>query len=62
MNKQCVMEKSTVVRLRKGSGVADNLACVEWAHWWVVCSAVQASASHMCECAVLSKVFITIAQ
>ena len=30
--------ESTVVGYRKGSGIGDNLACMEWVNWWVVWS------------------------
>ena len=39
VEQQCATEKSTKLGYRKGSGVAGNPACVEWVHWWVVCSA-----------------------
>ena len=43
-------EKSTVVWHRKGSGIGDYLASVEW----VMCNAVQASARGVCKCAVVA--------
>ena len=35
-------EQDRVVGHRKGSGIGDNLACVEWAHWEVMGSARRA--------------------
>ena len=32
------MERSTVVRYRKGSGISDYPNVFVWVHWWVVCS------------------------
>ena len=33
------MKRCTVVVHRSGSGIGDNLTCMEWVHWRVVCSA-----------------------
>ena len=35
---QWACEKSTAVGQRKGSGIGDNLLCVGWVNWWVVCN------------------------
>ena len=37
-------------RAQEKVGIADNLALVEWLHWWVVRSA--GSCHCMCECAM----------
>ena len=34
----CVMERSTVVSHRKGSGIGDYISECLWARWWMVCS------------------------